>query len=449
MALHFMIHVFSWKRLNNMKSGFIFDQNRCVACGACSASCVLENGWDFQPREIYKFNSDAIAGLPVINLSMACNHCETALCLEGCPTGAYSRNRTTGAVIIDELKCIGCLYCQWNCPFDAPKLNSEKKVINKCDLCSSSLSEGRSPACSTGCPTGALQYGNITENADNKAFTLLPDKALAPSIRITGTIDEKGPSVIPSGRFSDKSTLIAPQKKILNRDFSLVLFSFLTTVSVSIGCSALVSYNESELYIALSFIISAGLFSFLHLGSPLSAWRALINIKQSPLSREIALFGVYSIVLLSALIINLQTLIIVSAVTGVLLLIFIDNVYQYSDKRKYIFLHSGQAFLSGLIMISFLIEAPIPFLFIAVIKSVSVFYFLFAGKGRSFEISIRFLRLAFLLITAASFLTGVDTDHILITSLFLAGEFIDRLFFYFDFAPVSVNQLTTKTIKNK
>ena len=77
------------------------------------------------------FNSEAKHLFPVINLSLACNHCESAVCMEGCPASAYSRETLTGAILLDEKKCIGCRYCQWNCPYDAPKFNSENQDNRK------------------------------------------------------------------------------------------------------------------------------------------------------------------------------------------------------------------------------------------------------------------------------------------------------------------------------
>ncbi len=82
------------------------------------------------------------------------------LCLEGCPSGSFSREPASGGIIVDENKCIGCSYCKWNCPYDAPKINLQKGIIEKCDLCYRRLSEGLEPACTSACPTGALNYGH-------------------------------------------------------------------------------------------------------------------------------------------------------------------------------------------------------------------------------------------------------------------------------------------------
>ena len=159
-----------------MADGFIFNYDKCVACGACSSACMIENKWSYSARMIYTHNPMALPSLPVINLSMACNHCKNALCMDGCPSSSYYREPLTGAVVIDDTKCIGCRYCQWNCPYDAPKFPGDGKVIGKCNLCYQRLSEGFMPACSTACPTGALEYGRLNEHPVNGKIPWFPDK---------------------------------------------------------------------------------------------------------------------------------------------------------------------------------------------------------------------------------------------------------------------------------
>ncbi len=195
-----------WSKLKNWKvmtEGFIFDNKKCVACGACSAACILENKWSFSPRTIYTFNSMALPSLPVINLSLACNHCQTAVCMEGCPSSAYFREPSTGAVILDETKCIGCRFCQWNCPYDAPKYLISQKVIGKCNLCNQRLIEGLLPACSTSCPTGALNYGKLNDQSAEKMIPWMPEKKLRPSVELTGGINQPL-KIIPQNIFDSE-----------------------------------------------------------------------------------------------------------------------------------------------------------------------------------------------------------------------------------------------------
>ena len=82
-----------WLNLKNslkMRKGFIFNGALCVNCKACIAACLLENRPDNEIRTVYIYNKGIQPGLPVINLSLACNHCKNAACLKGCPARALT-----------------------------------------------------------------------------------------------------------------------------------------------------------------------------------------------------------------------------------------------------------------------------------------------------------------------------------------------------------------------
>jgi len=59
-----------------------------------------------------------------MNVSMACMHCGDAPCRNACPVTAISKSAETGIVVVDQNKCIGCGFCAWACPFNAPQLSA-------------------------------------------------------------------------------------------------------------------------------------------------------------------------------------------------------------------------------------------------------------------------------------------------------------------------------------
>jgi Fe-S-cluster-containing hydrogenase component 2 len=93
---------------------------------------------------------------------MTCQQCETALCLEVCPTAALSRNPETGAVIVDETACVGCKMCVHACPFGCIHFEGRRRVAAKCDLCSGN------PKCVQNCIAHALHYADINDLAAYK-----------------------------------------------------------------------------------------------------------------------------------------------------------------------------------------------------------------------------------------------------------------------------------------
>ena len=163
---------------------FVNDLETCVGCHACAVACANENqlapgtSW----RHIVTFNATRRAGLPTFHLSLACNHCRDAPCMTACPALAISRDARTGAVLINANHCIGCRYCSWVCPYDAPRFDHDAGVMRKCTLCNERLTDGLAPACVVGCPVGALQIGEPVADEPMRVAGF-PSAAIGPSIR--------------------------------------------------------------------------------------------------------------------------------------------------------------------------------------------------------------------------------------------------------------------------
>ncbi len=420
-----------------MAEGFIFDHNLCVACNACTAACIIENGWPFRARRIYSSASNAASGLPPVNISLACNHCANPVCMEGCPSAAYSRDES-GAVVIDDTKCLGCKYCQWNCPYNAPQYIVKEHVIGKCNLCSGRLAEGLLPACSTACPTGALGYGQIAGRKPSEVIPWFPEKNLEPSLLFTGRI-MKPPTIIPGDAFEPEPPLPTEDRPALKEDWSLVAFSFLTILSVSRTISALMAGVFPDMIGSLALAVLAALLSLSHLGQWKRSWQVLANLKNSPLSREIALFMLYVLFLTLALFMHLPFMLIVSSLTGLLLAVAIDAVYIFADRRRYVYLHSGQAFITVLLMVSFFTGRLLPFIFIAALKLIASVISMQSDRGRVYYFPLRFFRIALLIIAATGMFPALPSDHYITLYIFLAGEILDRILFYIDFKPLNIN----------
>jgi hypothetical protein len=117
-------------------------------------------------------------------------------------------------------------------------------------------------------------------------------------------------------------------------------------------------------------------------------------------------------------------------------------------------MHSGQTFLSALIISSFLAGAILPFIFIALLKLASSIYLLSVNKKTGRNFVVRFFRVALLLISSASIISGTSYSDNVTISLFLTGEFIDRVIFYIDFEPLRIssilkNQFNTSNYEKK
>ena len=154
--------------------GILIDVTRCTACEKCVVACTQRAGRDLQRAE--KARATTSDGLSAERLSTvlrvgdgrfarkACMHCLQPSCVSACMVGGLTKT-TSGAVIYDRDKCIGCRYCMLACPFHIPRYEWEKTVpfVVKCDMCYDRLEAKQPPACVEACPEGALIFGNREE----------------------------------------------------------------------------------------------------------------------------------------------------------------------------------------------------------------------------------------------------------------------------------------------
>ncbi len=178
---------------------FYFDSSACSGCKTCQVACKdkhdLPRGilW----RRVYevcggdwiKRGSAWLQNVVSYHMSMACNHCEEAICIETCPNAAIVKDQK-GIVLVDPDRCMGCRYCEWTCPYGALQFDSNSRVMTKCTFCADYLEEGKDPVCVTACPMRAMEFGDLDELRNrygkNSDIFPLPDAGYTkPAIVIT------------------------------------------------------------------------------------------------------------------------------------------------------------------------------------------------------------------------------------------------------------------------
>jgi anaerobic carbon-monoxide dehydrogenase iron sulfur subunit len=127
---------------------------RCMGCEECVEACAKTHDWE---SRAYVEVVDGFFPVP-----MRCNHCQDAPCRSVCPTEAIKR-AASGAVLVDESRCIGCGACAIVCPFGVPTVSARTGKVLKCDLCEELVFAGEKPVCVTSCPKGALEFGDRDE----------------------------------------------------------------------------------------------------------------------------------------------------------------------------------------------------------------------------------------------------------------------------------------------
>ncbi len=167
-----------------MRAGFVLDLGRCLGCSACVVACRLEHGWPSTSprRRVVALNPARHPGGPTYFLSLACHHCDTPVCVRGCPAGAYEQ-RADGIVVHDDERCVGCRHCEMACPFGAPRFDARRRVMTKCDFCRARIDSGEVPACVAACPTDALKVRAGSSDYDAIVPGFSDPTGCRPSIR--------------------------------------------------------------------------------------------------------------------------------------------------------------------------------------------------------------------------------------------------------------------------
>lgn len=435
-----------------MRKGFTFDAGLCVSCKACSAACILENALQPGTRSLFAWNGHALPLVNVINLSMACNHCADPACASGCPALAYTVG-ADGVVIHHPDRCMGCGYCTWRCPYDAPKINTATGIIEKCHFCADRGIEGAEPACVTACPTGALKMTETGKFSDMLP-AWFPDTGIRPSFIIRNAGTGNKPHAVPSDmeayeaedeeQYAGRNGSGAAAR--LRKEWSLVLFSLLVIASavmlVLSGMSGRTELHGSGFTDMLPLILTAVAMavSVAHLGKPERSHRAVINLIRSPLSREIVMVMLLGA---AALISWLKPGLIplpVTAAIAVLTVIAVDLVYFSADRRFSLRLHTGQAFFTALYVATWFTEPRILFIIFSMLAAVSVVVRYGSAEKGEPQRSLYYLRALSLPVVFLLIYPGNPLTDLFATVMFLAGLVADRLLFYLDFNPPNIKE---------
>lgn len=426
---------------------FVFSPERCTGCGACVLACGIENGGGTDPgwRRIHVFNPRHHPALPSWNLSLACNHCDDPACLAACPAAAYRRDEATGAVLLDERRCLGCRYCSWVCPYDAPRYDAARGLMGKCTACAPRLAAGREPACTTACPTGALAWGERPAGEPEPRFAGLAPTGLAPRLQLF--LHGAAPPLAAPLPVAPAAVQPPPPPRITPRgEWALVLFTLLLPALVALFAAGLARPERAPGPLAL---LLGGVVAFaasaIHLGRPLRAWRALAHLRSSWLSREIAAAALFLAAGAAHRLPGLGAgargaLAAVALLAGGALLFAIDAVYRAVPRLDRPALHSGEALPIAAFLFALAAGQPAGALGVGLVRVALLASALRRGIwGR--DAGWATVRLALLL---GALTPGLPWLAAL--PLALAGELLDRVAFYAALAPASPGAVMARQV---
>ncbi|MHA2366581.1 MAG: 4Fe-4S dicluster domain-containing protein [Candidatus Hodarchaeales archaeon] len=196
--------------------GFIIDISKCNACEdqpipeddptgerqQCSYACRTSHFFlKAKPPQywIRVYELEETPGIPAINFPKPCQNCQNPPCKRVCPTGA-TYQRKDGTVLINHEICIGCRICMAACPYETrffwyhkPEVETTDAgyagnyeyspeypvphvhgTVAKCDYCIHKVYKNQLPHCVSACPTGALYYGDLNEDAVSNGNEVIP-----------------------------------------------------------------------------------------------------------------------------------------------------------------------------------------------------------------------------------------------------------------------------------
>jgi Fe-S-cluster-containing dehydrogenase component/DMSO reductase anchor subunit len=413
------------------KNIFIFDQNKCVGCHACVLACINENGFQSpdQWRNIHSSENSHTPNLPLFYLSIACNHCDDAPCLKNCPALAYSRDDETGAIIHNPEKCIGCKYCTWACPFDAPKYNPKSRIIEKCTLCNHRIEDNLAPACAHLCPTGALSFESIEFSREDSKNSSPIKVDVGSRIKIEKPRKTQGPEMDLSlfmDQESISATNVLSSKINALKEWPLVLFTLLSSLTVGLFLSGLTNdFSSSQKYLFILTLMFTAILSMVHLGKKNRAWRSILNFKDSWLSKEIVFFSLFFVLAFIDFYILAIPLVLKSFI-GILFLFSMDMLYKLATWKWPLKIHSAQTIFIGLTLFVFFTHSYYLFIFIISFRlTIYIYRKLKSGKTNHIISTTRIASLLF-----ASIIFNITSLNYLMLILIALGELIDRIEFY-------------------
>lgn len=294
----------------NEQYAFEVDLDACTGCKACVAGCHELNGLDNTEfwRNVGLLHGGTVHAPDIQTVTTSCHHCVDPACMSGCPVKAYEKDPITGIVRHLDDQCIGCQYCTLMCPYDAPKYNPAKGIVRKCDMCSSRLADNEAPACVQSCPNEAITIRIVSRESvldAANAQRFLPGAA-APEHTLPTTLYRTS-RALPLNMLPADFYRTGPE----HHHPPLVVMLTLTQLAVGAFAMAELSKHLSgkpvgDAVAQAAFAGAVGVLalfaSVFHLGRPLYAWRAILGLRTSWLSREALALGAFvQLVLLCAL----------------------------------------------------------------------------------------------------------------------------------------------------
>jgi len=253
-------------RAQPLRYGKLVDTTRCIGCKRCMSACKRWNQLKIERDELETDRETDLTAnnWVVVNLRAdaknreqrtydhwSCQHCIEPACAGVCPVSAITK-LSTGNVVINEKKCIGCRYCYQACPFKVPRFDFEKRVTRKCTLCNDRILLNYSkPACVAACPVQALSFGykhEIILVAKQRVFKKKNARYILGLTEAGGT---DMLTILPA-KPKDLGLVVAPNK-VVNQNLDKIRITATGIMAASVIAGAMYSYAQKTQHLDHKF----------------------------------------------------------------------------------------------------------------------------------------------------------------------------------------------------
>lgn len=155
----------------------VIREHRCIDCERCVEACNETNkvpSYGYRTDILERRRAIMDDKHETIFMPVLCNHCNRPPCVRVCPTTATWKDETTGIVMMNPGRCIGCKTCMTACPYNARYFKEKERFVDKCNFCYDTLltKGAKETACVTACPADVRVFGDLADT-NSRVYSLL------------------------------------------------------------------------------------------------------------------------------------------------------------------------------------------------------------------------------------------------------------------------------------
>lgn len=152
----------------SMSKKLFIDLEICDGCEECTVECT----YMYKPRMA---DHGILSLREQAHFALICRRCEEPSCVAACRFDALER-QDDGVMKRYNMRCVSCKSCANACSFGTIYLETIPFYVTRCDCCVGS--NGRKPACVSGCSKKAIEFKDVEESPENNIYVVSENLAV-------------------------------------------------------------------------------------------------------------------------------------------------------------------------------------------------------------------------------------------------------------------------------